>query len=286
MTNSARYAVLFKAFFLDEFVIRRLARVVAAAPSGDVYLMLDETNASAGPSSFPRIIRYCEADVIALGFLKCGQGSLFWYNADYPLYYFQHLWPDYKNFVVIEYDAVPNINLDVMVAACTADAIDFVGQPIAKTLDSYWWTSTMLRYYPRAAVRPTLMCVALFSAAAVRHLAACRLRQGAEHNPADTKHWPIGETFVGTELAVGGFRSRDLASFGVLTRYDWWPPTHESELSDCAAEIFVHPVLTGRLYVRSLFKSGIISGVIIIVKLGAAWLSRRRRGITMALSRH
>ena len=31
------------------------------------------------------------------------------------------------------------------------------------------------------------------TAAAVRHLAACRLRQGAGHDPADAQHWPIGQ---------------------------------------------------------------------------------------------
>ena len=266
MTEAPHYAVLFKAFFLDDFVRRRLAQVVAQAGGADVYLMLDETHGSAGPSTFPRVIRYTEADAGALGLPRISQGALFWYNADYPLYYFQHLHPEYAYLVMIEYDAVPTGPLAPLVRECQALGADFVGQPIAKTAREYWWTSTMVAHYPNTAVRPYLICAAIFSAAAVRHLAACRRRQGLGHHPANTGQWPIGEAFVGTELAQHGFRLLPLSHFGRLARYDWWPPTHESELPELAGEAFVHPVLVGRRYVQSVFKSHLSSGLIALLK--------------------
>lgn len=268
-----RYAVLFKAFGFDDFVERRLARVVAAAPGGDVYLMIDETGAAAGAIPFDRVIRYREADVIALGFPNISKGSLFWYNADYPLYYFQHLRPDYDVVVSIEYDAVPTVNLDEIVRQFRARNLDFVGHTIAKTPDTYWWTSTMLRFYELAQVRPSQICAALFSARAIRHLAACRKRHGAS-GVVDARDWPLGETFVGTELALAGFRLEDLSAFGKLSRYDWWPPIHERELPSCEGEVFVHPVLAGRRYVKSVFKSDFRSGLIVSVKLLAAVIAR------------
>ena len=277
MSQVGRYAVLFKAFTTDDFVRRRLARVISAAPSGDVYVMIDETNGSAGPIEFDRVIRYRESDVLGLGFAPHGKGSLFWYNADYPLYYFQHLHPEYEMIVMIEYDAVPNCSLDRLVQECQDLDIDFLGQPIAKTLDEYWWTGTMLRFYEREQVKPYLICAAVFSAGAVRHLGECRRRQGSDYEAQDASQWPIGETFIGTELSAAGFRLHDLAAFGSLTRYDWWPPTHESELQDFAADIFIHPVLTGRRYVSSLFKSNFVSGVIVLVKIGLARLARTMR---------
>jgi hypothetical protein len=112
MTTTPRYAVLFKAYFMDDFIQRRLAHIVAAASSGDVYLMMDETKGSVGPIDYDRVIRYREADLIELGFPAITQGSLFWYNADYPLYYFQHLHPDYDTVIMVEYDAVPSVDLD------------------------------------------------------------------------------------------------------------------------------------------------------------------------------
>jgi hypothetical protein len=257
--------------------MRRLGRVVAAAPSADVYLMVDETNGDLGPMAFDRVIRYRESDVVELGFAAHAQGSLFWYNADYPLYYFQHLRPDYDLIVMIEYDAVPNIDLDKMVTECRDKGYDFVGEPITKNLDDYWWTGTMLHFYSRDKVRPYLICAAVFSARAVRHLAESRLRQGSGYELADAAGWPIGESFVGTELSLSGLRIQDLSAFGGLSRYDWWPPAHESELPDFAMDAFVHPVLVGRRYVKSLFKNTFRSGLAVIARFALARLARAVR---------
>lgn len=261
-----RYAVIFKAFGMDDFIQRRLAKVVASAPSADVYLMVDETKGSVGAVDFPNVIRCHEADLTHLGFADVSERSLFWYNADYLLYYFQHLYPFYDFVVMVEYDAVPNKNLDDIVEKCREQSVDFVGQPIERPPEAYWWTSTLLRYYRRAQVRPYLICAAVFSARAIRHLAECRLNQGRSYDRADASQWPIGEAFVGTELAVAGFRVRNLSAFGQLTRYDWWPPVHERELIDCGEQVFIHPVLNGRRYIKSIFKSGTASGCIIMVK--------------------
>jgi hypothetical protein len=273
MTMNTRYAVLFKAYFMDDFIRRRLAHIVAAAPSGDVYLMMDETKGSVGPIDYDRVIRYQETDLVKLGFPAIAQGSLFWYNADYPLYYFQHLYPGYDTIIMIEYDAVPSIDLDDLVQKFREQDLDLIGHSLAqKTADTYWWTSTMLGFYARSEIRPYLVCAAVFSGRAIRHLAECRCRQGNVSDPPDGKNWPIGEAFVGTELTKAGFRLREMAYFGEMTRYDWWPPIHEFELSECQGEVFVHPVLSGRRFVDSLFKSGYRSGWIATAKFAMASL--------------
>lgn len=261
------YAVLFKAFTADRFVQRQLRRAVAAAPTGDVYLMIDETcGAAPRPIDFDRVIRYRESDVLAIGLPGISTGSLFWYNADYPLYYFHHLRPEYDVVVMVEYDAVVNVSLDAVVAAFRRDELDLIGHKVDKASESYWWTGSMLRFYDRACIVPYQICVTIFSARAIQHLAACRRQQGAS-GVSDPREWPVGEAFVGTELARAGFRLRDLSALGSLNRYDWWPPTHERELARCRQEAVIHPVLVGRRFLKSLFKSGFRSGVIVTMKL-------------------
>lgn len=266
MTKINPYAVIFKAFTIDSFVQRQLARVTASAPSGHVYLMLDQTAGSIGPITSGREIRYKEADLISLGFAPHAEGSILWYNADYPLYYFQHLHPEYDFVVMIEYDAVPQVDLDDMVQACRDGQLDCVAQPIRKALESYWWTNSMLHFYHYDQIQPFLICFAVFSSNAIRHLAACRISHGKRDDVIDETSWPIGEAFVGTELTLRHFRVRELSTFGAISRYDWWPPTHECELSDIAGNAFFHPVLVGRRYVVSLFKNGKITGLVCIVR--------------------
>ena len=271
-----RYAVLFKAFTTDEFVKRRLAHVVASAPSGDVYLMLDETSRPSGEIDFERVIRYEEADLLRIGFPHIAEGSLFWYNADYPLYHFRHLKPEYDVIVTVEYDAVPNVDLDELVRRFRGEELDLVGRTIDKAPETYWWTKTMLRFYRMEQVRPYQICATILSARAIDHLADTRKRHAAA-GVFDPRQWPIGEAFVGTELSVAGFRMGELSDFGKLTRYDWWPPVHERELPHCSGEVFVHPVLAGRRYLKSLFKSSFRSGVIVSAKLIFAVVSRALR---------
>ncbi|HEX3973243.1 MAG TPA: hypothetical protein VHX19_18075, partial [Stellaceae bacterium] len=165
-------------------------------------------------------------------------------------------------------------DLDDLVEQFRAQDLDLVGRTITnKTPDTYWWTNTMLHFYSMDQVRPYQICATITSARAIDHLGATRKRHAAT-GITDPRQWPIGETFVGTELFASGFKTRDLADFGKLTRYDWWPPIHERELKRCADEVFVHPVLSGRRYVKSLFKSNFRSGVIVSAKLAIGALAR------------
>jgi hypothetical protein len=134
----------------------------------------------------------------------------------------------------------------------------------------------MLHFYSLDQVRPYQICATIMSARAIDHLAATRKRHAAS-GVTEVGRWPIGETFVGTELSIAGFRMGELSDFGKLTRYDWWPPIHERELKRCADEVFVHPVLSGRRYVKSLFKSTFRSGMIVSAKLIAGAVTRTSR---------
>lgn len=270
-----RYAVVFKAFFYDEFVRRRLDHVVRAAPSADVYLLIDETAGPTGPIDYAPVIRITEAEVAVQGFPHISVGSLFWYNADYPIYHFHALHPEYEHYVIIEYDAVPNRGIDALVQACAAQSIDLVGQPLATPVDSYFWTKSMTRFYPRQAVRPFLVCAVVLSRRAIEHLAARRIEQGKTYDLSDATEWPIGECFIATELGHAGFSIRSLSAFGRLTKFDWWPPYHESELPDLPGELFIHPVLIGRRYWRSFFKTSLKWALIKMVKQLPPRLLRR-----------
>ena len=115
------YAVLFKIYFLDSFVVRQLERLKARIAQGDLYVIVDETKGPIDPpiGQIPhnRIIRSSEDDMIRRGFVDADPHSaMFWHSADYSLYPLFEDHPPYDYYVSVEYDAVINADLDEIVA--------------------------------------------------------------------------------------------------------------------------------------------------------------------------
>src|ERR1700722_9618144 len=81
------YAVLFKIYFVDPFVLRQLDRLKARVASGDVFVIADETDGELGPIPHDKVIRVTESEMRQAGFENGGSTkAMFWHNADYSLY--------------------------------------------------------------------------------------------------------------------------------------------------------------------------------------------------------
>jgi hypothetical protein len=106
-----------------------------------------------------------------------------------------------------------------------------------------------------------MICVSLFSRRAVAALRARRLELAASWRAGAITEWPISEAFMPTEMARGGFNVRPLSSFGRVPRVSWWPPYHEAQLRLLRRDAFVHPVLSGHRYLRSVFRNGVPAGL-------------------------
>ena len=249
------YAVLFKIYFLDPFVVRQLERVKARVGSGDLYVVVDETRGPVEAIQHDRIVRMTEAEMIRRGFEKVApELPMFWHSADYSLYPLVEDLPPYDYYVTLEYDAVINRDLDELVAAIAAEQLDFAGLKVTQPVSEWAWTKTCDTIYDRAALRPYLNAIAFYSHRAVMLLRQRRLELSRRFREGEITQLPLSEAFIVTELEQQVFRVGDLADFGNTTRYTWWPPSVEIELdalSDCT---FIHPVLTGERCAESLLR--------------------------------
>ncbi|CAH2601158.1 conserved protein of unknown function [Rhodovastum atsumiense] len=262
MASSPSYAVLFKAFSYDRFVRRRLAALRERVGHGHVHLMIDETHGRVGRVDHPMVLRHTESDMTARGYAGYPAGRLFWYNADYPLYFALEAGLEYDYYVMLEYDAVANCDLDAFVAAAAATGADFIGEPMARSAAEWMWLASCRDAFPSPmAVHPYLVCVCLFSRAAALHLRTRRLDLSARHRAGEIRQWPISEGFMSTEMIHAGFTVRSLSDYGRIPHVAWWPPYHEAMLGRLSEDAFVHPVLSGSRYVRSLFRNGLRPGL-------------------------
>ena len=248
-----RYAVVMKTYAWDAFVHRQAARCEAAAPSGDFFLSIDETNGSVGAVPFPRVIRTSNAEILGMGFAgRSEHGAMLWWNADYAHYQFRALHPEYDYYVFVEFDAVVQGNLDAIVAQVAERNLDFVALPVREKGADYFWTLPHLQTYRAEEMAPALICISISSARALDRLASRRREMGSD----DTlRYWPAAEVFVGTEIARAGYSFCSLDQFGDASRYVWFPPVLEQDVPEQPGPAFFHPVLDQARYIRSIINN-------------------------------
>ncbi len=229
-----QYAVLFKIYFVDPFVLRQLERLKARVGSGHLYVVADETGGPVDPIPHDRIIRMNESAMVARGFANGDpERAMFWHSADYSLYPLFEEAPRYDHYLTVEYDAVINTDIDSLMQEIAAQRLDFVGRRIDMPVSQWGWSETCDTLYDAASLRPYLNCIAAYSAAAVEVLRERRLALSRSLAEGSLTQYPISEAFIATELARHGRRIGELGDFGDTSRYDWWPPTPEPEVEDC-----------------------------------------------------
>lgn len=257
LNTAPRYAVLFKTHFWDAFVARQFARL-AARTSGDVFVVVDETG---GPVQIDgigtaRVVRLTEATALGCGFPAAStERSLFWYNVDYPHYIAFNQWPDYGHYLTVEYDAVIDLDIDQLVADLARDGVDYLCHPYTEATRKWPWFERHLEVYDEAEIVLSFSQVAVYSQRAMRLLRQRRLDMARDFASGALPYWPNNECFLATEIRRAGLRMAWLTDYGRATHFDWWPPMHEGDLAAQRGEAFIHPVLEGERYVRSVLKS-------------------------------
>ena len=254
MIAAKKCAVVMKTYAWDSFVHRQLRRLQSTFPDTDIYISIDETNGFAGTIAHDRVLRTCNADMLALGFAnRFEKGSLIWWNADYTHYQVHDCIPDYDYYLFVEYDACIGGDGNRLLADMMADDADFVAQPIDAG-PGWYWARFHAASYPDAQLRASLNCISFFSARALEHLARRRRAMSAPDAP-HIPFWPLSEAFVASEIAAAGMSFVPLARYGDVSRYRWFPPVLETDLVlPHARHAFIHPVLDRKRYIASLLR--------------------------------
>jgi hypothetical protein len=254
---AVRYAVLMKIHYWDDFIERRLRHLLREVTAGDVHIFVDETHGAVGEIPHDRVTRVTERDMERLGVLLHPPGQVLWYNADYPLYYFYLENSSYDYYLMCEYDAVFNVDVDQFVQTAASKRVDYVGFPLAKSFTEWDWRKTCDGVYPESqTVYNWLNCISLHSRQSIEFLLERRKILARRYNAGEIVNWPYTEGFIATEMKNNGFVARELGEFGRADKYNWWPPIHEEDLPSLQDQAFLHPVLDERKYVASCVRYG------------------------------
>jgi hypothetical protein len=253
---TVRYAVLMKVHYWDDFVERRFQHLLSKVGTGDLYVFVDETHGPVGEIPHDRVIRVNEHDLNKLEVLPDPLGKVFWFNADYPLYFlYSHSTYDY--YLMCEYDTVFNVEIDNFVRTAAADNVDYVGFPLTDKFRTWPWSQTCDGVYPGSVkLYNWLNAISLHSKRSVEFLFKRRQSLTCSYKMGDITHWPYSEAFIPTEMQNNGFVVRSLGDFGKVEKYNWWPPSHERDLPSLQNQDFLHPVLDELKYTASCLRFG------------------------------
>ena len=249
-----RYAILFKIFFWDDFIARRLAALLERRVVGEVWVVVDDTHGFVSGVTHDRVFRTREDDIIRLGLPDEPHGNLHWYNADYQLLAFSRAHADYAYYVMMEHDAAMPRALDAMLERVGGGGVDLVAHPLSDPVREWPWTPSLLEFWPVEKILNQLLAISVFSRRAVAYLWERRLAHAVDFARGTIREWPYCEGYVPTLLHEAGFSLAPLSDFGDTSRHDWWPPHHESELAAIPDGAFAHPVLAGKRYVASMLR--------------------------------
>jgi hypothetical protein len=246
------YAVLFKTHFWDDFVARQLQRLQDQIGDNQIIVLMDETMRTVDVTLPNTIIRISEADLQRLGLAPVTtHGSVIWYNTDYPHYVAFDQLDAYDYYVCIEYDAVVTMPLDSLINALARDNVDYLGFPIRKHCRDWPW-HPMHRDIYGDDMLVYLSCFAAFSHRAMAQLLRRRQEMSQQFSAGQLGFWPNNEAFIPNEIKNAGMTLGNLAGYGDVSAYDWWPPCEEADLANMNGQIFIHPVLNGMRYARSI----------------------------------
>lgn len=242
-----RYAVGFSVYYWDAFVGRQYARVRERVRADDLFVLVDATS-GAGPSVPARNqIAVTRSDIRRLvGEVPrptghVGLDNVIWYNLDLLGYRLFEAEPDYDYALVLDYDALLNVDLDAVMEAVRRDDADFVAEPAAD-LGSWSWTFLHAALYPGPKLKSAFVAATIVSKRASMYLRMRRRLLALDHARGDLAVWPFCEAFMPSELAHAGFRVMDLARYADTSRFRWRPVQVEAEIMAAAPLGFIHPV--------------------------------------------
>ena len=244
------YVLLFRTHFWDDFTQRAFDRIREHAPGGSVYVAADETFREV-PCPPEYKLAHSVEKFAGLGLNTTAVEQVMWYNGDYPMYSAFLELPRFDYIIMVEFDVVVNVNFDEVIAQLKAARGDAVTRYLQPAAPDWPWKETADPVY--SEVYGSLNPVLILSRKAVSNLYYARLAQSHQYNSGKIEKWAYCEAFIASQLKKANLKTQELDEFGRTFHFSWWPPMEEElVLNHLRAEAFVHPVLAGDAYLKSL----------------------------------
>ncbi len=164
IVSMRQIAVLFRVHYWNDSVRARYETLCKYGRGADVWVVVDDTNGVVELPESVRSFRITGTQATDIRLANYPPDSLFYYNADYPLYLFYVSYNYYDYYVICEYDVEAKVAIGDICEYMKFNDVDFLAMPnrISKTgWSSMLWSCTEL--YSIEDICPHLVCFCAFS---------------------------------------------------------------------------------------------------------------------------
>ncbi|NHO33676.1 hypothetical protein [Acetobacter fallax] len=248
-----RCVILFRTHVWDDFVFRQFIKARDSSPF-EIVILANNTNGLCPPIDGLPFVTFQVSDFRKLGLASGIEGDSTWYNADYPLYYYTSLFPDYDYYILWEYDVVVQADLPALMLEVAQEKKDVIAKTVDDPFHDCDYLYSIEGVYLKEDVEKTYFPFSIFSRRAVAELFSRRLFLSDRLNFGDIKVWPHAELFMGTELRASDLSLAQLSRYGKADFFSHYPPLFEGDIDQMKEQQFLHPVLDVERYLASVIR--------------------------------
>ena len=242
--------ILFRTHIWDDFIQRQFLRLPKNT-SYDIAILANNTDGLCPPvEDFPFVI-FTLDDLLKMGLEAGPEKNIVWWNADYPLYYYASLFPDYDYYILCEYDVVINCDFEQLILSLHSGEKDIVAITSRSPLEECVYIRSAEGVYLYENIKKTYFPFAIFSKKSVAFLYNKRLSLTKKYREKKIQNWPHCELFVGTEAAASNLQVAQLTEYGKADFFSHYPPVLEECLPYLMDQAYIHPVLDSKRFLLS-----------------------------------
>ncbi|KXV61563.1 hypothetical protein AD948_01255 [Acetobacter senegalensis] len=245
-----RCVILFRTHIWDDFTLRQYMRL-PKSDSFDSVILANNTDGLCPPVEHLPFVIFTTDDLLKMGLESGPDKNMVWWNADYPLYYYSSLFPNYDYYILCEYDVFINCDLEKIIKSISREKKDIIALTSSSSLEGCIYLQSAEGVYPYENIRKTYFPFAIFSKRSIDFLYERRLVLSKHYREKKIYNWPHCELFVGTEIHASNLDVVQLTAYGKADYFSHYPPILEENIFYLREQNYIHPVLDSKRFLNS-----------------------------------
>lgn len=245
MEREYKILVALRTHFWNETAVFLARKLYGSTPSCDFIVLCDETNRTIDTVPFEKLSHTSDMSTLGLPAWPPGVNNLH-FNGDYPLYVMREKYPDYDFYLMVEADAIINIDIERLLFHCCKEKIDVLGE--VDEIDIHGtnlYHKSARKWFPITA--KVFFPIVGLSGRFIDDL--YKMRMAIINDGGSPEDWPYCEVFLGSMVVCSQVKRLQLSDFADIKKYCFMQHKYIHDVNVNKWGTICHPV-TGKDFIE------------------------------------